>query len=241
MNGRRIPAGLSTDHHAGQRHDHIAEVLLRWTSPQLGEVSPALFIPIAEKAGLICEITHWVLSQAFLQLSEMPDDQRLSINISAYDLSDPEFLPILDRLAAVYAIDPMRITLEFTEGALIEDFEHIPPLLRERGYQIAIDDFGTGYSSLSYLLTLSVSSVKLDISLIANIEHDLNQRALCGALVGMCRENTWAVVAEGVETGAQHEILLGMDCDFAQGWWYGKPVAKTPEHGELNLRWTSDE
>ena len=206
----------------------------------MGEVSPALFIPIAEKAGLICEITHWVLSQAFLQLSEMPDDQRLSINISAYDLSDPEFLPILDRLAAVYAIDPMRITLEFTEGALTEDFEHIPPLLRERGYQIAIDDFGTGYSSLSYLLTLSVSSVKLDISLITNIEHDL-KRALCGALVGMCRENAWAVVAEGVETGAQHEILLGMDCDFAQGWWYGKPVAKTPEHGELNLRWTSDE
>ncbi|QBB72309.1 EAL domain-containing protein [Pseudolysobacter antarcticus] len=226
-----LDSGTTTSH----------EVLLRWTSPELGEVSPALFIPIAEKAGLICEITHWVLSQAFLQLSEMPDDQHLSINISAHDLCDPEFLPILDRLAGVYAIDPARITLEFTEGALIEDFEHIPPLLRERGYRIAIDDFGTGYSSLSYLMTLSVSSVKLDISFIANIEHDLNQRALCGALISMCRDNGWAVVAEGVETYAQHEILLAMDCDLAQGWWYGKPVAKTPEHGELNLRWTADE
>ncbi|HIV70314.1 MAG TPA: sensor domain-containing phosphodiesterase [Candidatus Aquabacterium excrementipullorum] len=206
------------------------EALLRWNSPTLGPVSPAEFIPLAEKTALIESITQWVMAQA-LQQAGIWQRQGLNLtmafNVSALDLDRPGFANELCTLIERHAVDPHRIELEFTESALTHQPERLRQhLLRLRalGVKVAIDDFGTGYSNLTYLKTLSADALKVDQSFVRNLLEDATDQAIVPALVRLAHEIKHTVVAEGIETEAAYQALAHWGCDEGQGYWIAKPM-----------------
>ncbi len=202
------------------------QVLLRWTSAEFGSVSPKRFLPLAEEAGLIGEMTLWVMTQAFIELSRAPPTLCLLVTITAHDLRDKSIVGLLDWLHAEYRVRPERLMLELTESIMIEDVENVLPLLRERGHQIVINHFGSGHSSLNSLTSLPVDAVKLAEPFIAQIEQNTHQRRLCQSMIALCHQSGLQVIAKGVETESQRDLLHAMDCDFVQGWLYGFPQSK---------------
>jgi EAL domain-containing protein (putative c-di-GMP-specific phosphodiesterase class I)/GGDEF domain-containing protein len=206
------------------------EALLRWTSPVLGPVSPAEFIPLAEKTAHMGRITHWVLDHA---LAQAADWQRrglgisVAINVSAKDMDGPNFVSELITMLVRHAVNPRLIELEFTESALIHSPEQLRSNLeaiRTLGLKVSIDDFGTGYSNLTYLKTLDANALKVDQSFVRNLMEDLSDRVIVPALVNLAHKLKLRVVAEGIETYQAYATLAAWGCDEGQGFWIARPM-----------------
>jgi predicted signal transduction protein with EAL and GGDEF domain len=215
------------------------ELLLRWTHPERGEVSPACFIPIAEESGLILRLGERVLRTACDALARMDgagSPLSLSVNISPRQFRQDDFVAQMRAMLAQTGAPPTRLILEVTEGLLIEDWEGVASRMTElaaMGIRFSIDDFGTGYSSLSYLKKLPLHEIKIDKSFVQNTPDDANDRAIVRSILAVARAFRLHVVAEGVETQAQADFLAGLDCDCLQGYLFARP---TPLEGWLALR-----
>ncbi len=208
-----------------------AEVLLRWTSPELGMVSPGDFIPVAEDTGIIVPIGAWVLAEAAAQAvawraaGDVAPDFRVAVNVSACQIC-PEFPEIVAGVLAAAGAPADAVILEITETVLLDDSPAVDAALRrivEMGVQLHLDDFGTGYAALSYLHRFPLSGLKVDRSFIAML-HDPRQASIVSAILRMARSLGLTVVAEGVERAEQLHALRLMACDHVQGWHLGVPV-----------------
>lgn len=206
------------------------EALIRWQHPERGLVPPDAFIPVAEETGFIVDIGLWGLETACRQIASWQAEGRnlyLSLNISGRQIPDGLPPQALAETIARHGIDPWRLVLEITEGVLMADVARAQQWLaevREKGMRFYLDDFGTGYSSLSYLKRFPVSTVKVDKSFVRDMHNDASDRALVGAIVAMAKSLGMSSVAEGVETMEQLELLRAMDCRYAQGYHFSKPV-----------------
>lgn len=213
-----------------------AEALVRWNHPEYGIVSPAIFIPLAEETGLINEIGRWVLEEVATQIhtwnTEHGIAMQVSVNVSPIQLNGPTEDDWINHLAKI-AINGHQIVLEVTEGSLLDDSEQVAAKLFEyRGakMQVAIDDFGTGYSALSYLKKFQVDYIKIDKSFVDAIDRDTKDAAICEAIIAMAHKLQLAVIAEGIETESQKEVLLQAGCDFGQGYLFSKPLPAEKFH-----------
>lgn len=213
------------------------EALLRWQHPVLGPISPAEFIPLAEKTALIRSLSLWVLQHAVTQARTWQDQGyafKVAMNVSAIDLANSQFSDALFEQLAISSLDPGRFELEFTESALCDN----PDVTREQlerlralDIDIAIDDFGTGYSNWTYLRQLPATSIKLDKSLVENLDVNEIDRRLVEAIVHLARRLGYRVVAEGAETEAVYEVLCQLGCDEVQGFLIARPMtAAALEH-----------
>jgi diguanylate cyclase (GGDEF)-like protein/PAS domain S-box-containing protein len=210
-----------------------AEVLLRWHHPQAGMVSPAVFIPIAEETGLINEIGNWVFYQAAQQVTlwrtQFDIDFQISVNTSPLQWIEESgsmnqwFTHLVEQ-----GIDGTALCVEITEGLLMDANDRITNRLlefRDANIQVSIDDFGTGYSSLSYLKHFDIDYLKIDQSFVRNLDQGQNDLALCEAMIVMAHKLGIQVIAEGVETKSQDQILRGIGCDYGQGYLYSRPMS----------------
>lgn len=209
-----------------------AEALIRWDSPHLGPKSPTDFIMIAEDSDMIHQMSTWIYKKAFKMLDEIHKkghgDFILSINVSPSQITKNTLINSLNSALEESSIPPEYIELEITEGMLLgrnNTSNETLRYLRQRGFRISIDDFGTGYSSLSYLQTLSIDSIKIDKSFIANI-HKKNARSITKAIISLAASMDLQTIAEGVETEEQLKILKEMGCDLIQGFYFSKAVNK---------------
>lgn len=207
------------------------EALLRWNDEELGVVSPAEFVPIAEQAGIILPLGDWVFEQAFRHILEWQEQgitvPPIAINCSAAQLKRIDFLPKLLALLNKYKIDPSLLEIEVTESILIEDAERCAELLRQishLGMKLAIDDFGTGYSSLSYLKDLPFHYVKIDQVFIRNIIEDKKHAALTHAIISLSHDLGLKVIAEGITNIDQLNMLKEFGCDIGQGYLFSKAL-----------------
>jgi diguanylate cyclase len=209
------------------RHGGVVgvEALIRWQHPTLGLVPPAAFIPLAESIGLINYLGNWVLKAACMQLVQWDRDgialDYVSVNVSPQQFRDKRFTQNVKDALALTGLDPRRLVFEITESLLMHDPEEATRLLETLaaiGIHFAVDDFGTGYSSLSYLQRFPLSKLKIDRSFIENLLTSRNNRAIVTAVVGLAKSLGLELVAEGVETEAQRELLIEMGCDQIQGW-----------------------
>jgi diguanylate cyclase (GGDEF)-like protein len=207
------------------------EALLRWDHPELGPVSPAEFIPIAESSGQIVEIGRWVLDSACRQVKAWADEGHgalfVAVNVSARQIRRGLAEPVQAALAAS-GVEPRQLEIEITEHSMVEDLaSNVAQLarLRELGLQVAVDDFGTGLSSLAYLKRLPISKLKIDRAFVKDLPHNPDDAAIVQAIVSMARSLHLAVVAEGVETEAQRDFLAAQGIRLFQGYLYSRPLA----------------
>lgn len=220
-----------------------AEALLRWTNPELGAVGPDRFIPLAEEIGLIGSIGDWVLKTACRQADAWRRDglspARMSVNVSSRQFRGTALKEaVIKSINETNAI-PGGLELEITENLLMADNPEITETvskLRDLGVRLAVDDFGTGYSSLSYLRRFPVDSLKIDRSFVQDVTIDEGDAKLVEAIINMARSLNLEVVAEGVETDEQMEFLRVRGCDFAQGYYFSKPVP-ADEFARLIANW----
>jgi diguanylate cyclase (GGDEF)-like protein len=208
-----------------------AEALLRWTSPQLGLVSPGDFIPVAEDCGLIIPIGDWVLRAACAQIgtwmAQGMDVPTISVNLSARQLKVPCLPEHILAIVAASGIPASKLELELTESVLMENIQAYIDgfsLLQERGVSLSIDDFGTGYSSMAYLKRLPLNVIKIDRTFVSDLPHSQNDGQIVSAIIAMAHNLGISVIAEGVEREEQAEFLRNAGCDAAQGFYYGRPV-----------------
>ena len=208
-----------------------AEALVRWQHPSRGLVSPAEFIPLAEETGLIEPLGQWVLETACHQLmawSARPETTHLtlSVNVSAREFRHPEFVSrVLDIINRI-GVDPGKLMLEFTESLLVDDVEETIAkmnVLKARGGGFSLDDFGTGYSSLSYLRHLPLDQLKIDKSFVRDILTNSNDTAIARTIIALGQSLGLAVIAEGVETDEQRNLLARQGCHAFQGFHFGRP------------------
>ena len=207
-----------------------AEALLRWDHPSEGLKMPDTFIPVAEQTGLVSEIGDWVAAEVAMILSAWQRDgiaHRIAFNVSPRQLDRADFFPRLRQIFAEQKVPLSLIELEFTESAVMEVSQQILDeigLLREGGARIAIDDFGTGYSNLARLRSMPVDRVKLDPSLICDIERSEQARVVVQAVVQLINGVGCEIVAEAVENSAQADILRAMGCQIVQGFVFAEPM-----------------
>ncbi|HEY6513940.1 MAG TPA: EAL domain-containing protein [Burkholderiaceae bacterium] len=208
------------------------EALLRWNSPELGAVSPAKFIPVAEETGLILAIGKWVLRTACVQSMQWQraglPPVRVSVNLSPRQLNDPELLAAVRDVLADTGLKPDLLELEVTESSVMHNVERALEVLcalKDMGVQLAIDDFGTGYSSLAQLKRFPIDTLKVDRSFIRELPADSEDKAIAEAIIAMGKTLSLTVVAEGVETLEQQEFLRERACDQMQGFYFSKPVS----------------
>jgi len=209
------------------------EALLRWNHPTEGVIGPLEFIPLAEESGLIVPLGKWVLCEACrygaLLTAEMGREIRMSVNVSARQLQHPEFIGHVDHALAESGFPPGCLTLELTETVLLAAGEHTGlwlAALKERGITLALDDFGTGYASLSYLQQLPVDIVKIDRSFTSSIDSEQARLVLLQGIVDLGNALGLKLVAEGIETESQHDIVCRLGCHGAQGFYFGRPAAQ---------------
>jgi EAL domain-containing protein (putative c-di-GMP-specific phosphodiesterase class I) len=206
------------------------EALLRWQHPQLGEVPPAEFVPIAERAGVIGELQRWALETAagaVLTLPHGPAPLRLGVNISASHVAARTLVRDVAAVLQSTGLAPERLILEITEATLMSEGEHVAvdiEALRLMGVHVALDDFGTGRSSLAHLTRLPIDVLKLDHAFVLRVDRDPKARALCESVVAIAGALGLDVVAEGVETPAQLGALRAAGCGFAQGFLLARPM-----------------
>jgi diguanylate cyclase (GGDEF)-like protein len=208
-----------------------AEALLRWHHPKRGIVSPALFIPIAERHRLIGSIGNWVVEEATRQAAAWRDRglrMRVAINVSGYQMRQDDFAERLEHALRSNRLQPARFTCEITETVAMEDtrvtldaFEH----LRRLGVHVSIDDFGTGHSSLATLRRLPAAELKIDRAFVADIATSAEARSIVAAIVQMAHSLGLRVVAEGVETTAQSELLVKLGVNELQGYLFARPMS----------------
>jgi len=220
------------------------EALLRWHHPELGMVSPAEFIPIAESTGLISPISHWVLYQACAAAANWPEDVSIAVNMSPALLKDLHLSHMI--LSALYrsGLAARRLELEITESVLLEETAQSNSLIREFqriGLKLSIDDFGTGYSSLTYLKKYRFDKIKIDTTFIADVTKSREARAIIHALVSLAAELDMEIVAEGIETETQLGYVTGAGCTAAQGFFLGRPVPESVINRRLELQGRGEE
>lgn len=207
-----------------------AEALVRWQHPEHGLMSPDEFIPLAERTGLIKELTIWVLKKALQQCSDWHHSGfsvSIAVNIFSRFLHDPEFPETLAGLLAAHDLPAQSLVLEITETSIMVDPERALSILNritEMGIKLSIDDFGTGYSSLSYLKQLPVSELKIDRSFVMEMLENESDSAIVNATIQLGHNLGLQVVAEGVESLLLYEKLRDMGCDFLQGFYFSEPV-----------------
>lgn len=219
------------------------EALLRWHHPTEGLISPARFIPIAEETGLIVKLGEWVLMHACREMKHWLDAGlpalRLAINVSARQLKRRDFCETVAGALAESGLPPELLELEITESAVMEDPEEaigILQVLGRMGVTLAIDDFGTGYSSLAYLKLFPIDHLKIDRSFVRDIEHDLNDRAIAFGTIALAHSLGLRVIAEGVETEDQLELLRTNGCDEVQGFLFSQPLNSAAAFSFLHAR-----
>ncbi len=206
------------------------EALLRWFDPELGEISPGQFIPLAEESGLILEIGRWVAQASCRQLMNWRNDgldTMIAVNFSARQFMHDKPDAIIREATMPCGIDPRSLIVEITESALIEDIAKVRAGLaavRALGSRVAVDDFGTGYSSLAYLKSLPVDELKIDRSFVRNLGSDGVDESICRAILSLARSVGLTVTAEGVETQAQLDWLRNHHCNEAQGYLIARPM-----------------
>jgi len=218
------------------------EALVRMQHPVHGQIPPASFIPSSEASGLIVPLGAWVLDEACRQIVDwqargVDPVVPVAVNVSPVQISRPDFAASVERCLARHHLSPSMIELELTESLMITGAEEAlrqMRILRAMGIRLSIDDFGSGYSSLSYLHRLNVDSIKLDKSFVQSIDSDLMARRLVQAMVGVAQGLGLHVVAEGVETEAQRDILLAAGCSTMQGFLFARP--QPAEAAEVLLR-----
>ena len=208
-----------------------AEALLRWNNPILGNVPPDQFISLAERNGQINEIGNFVLHTAIAQAAKwfviQPHNFRIAINISPVQFRNSSFAEHIENLLSLYNLPASALEIEITEGILLQDehvAQHTIKKLQQFGVRVSLDDFGTGYSSLSYLQKYSFNTLKIDRCFITNIEKNEQDRELSKAIIAIGKKLDMHVIAEGVETQAQDDFIKSEECDYGQGYLYGKPV-----------------
>ena len=200
-----------------------AEALIRWTDPEFGAVSPAHFIPLAEESGYIVTLGAWVMEQSVREAAVWMHSGTpimISVNVSALEFRQPDFVERITRLLAVHQLPPTLLELELTETILLQDAQEMEQRVRvlaDLGIGLAIDDFGTGYSSLAYLKKLPIHKLKIDQSFVRGLPDDDGDRAIVSAIISIGRAMHIEVVAEGVETETQQAVLQTMHCDHYQG------------------------
>lgn len=215
-----------------------AEVLLRWRHPTQGMIPPQRFIPVAEDSGMILGIGEWALYQACQQAELWRDrgvlDLRISVNVSAVQFRQTDFIDVVKRTLDQSGLPPAQLELELTESVVMQGVEPALEKLRQLaalGVKVAIDDFGTGYSSLSYLRQFTVDRLKIDQSFVHDLPGNTDAEAIAAAIVAMGVSLGFRIIAEGVETKAQAEFLQGILCKEGQGYLYAWPmVAREFEH-----------
>ncbi len=213
------------------------EALLRWNHPQLGEISPAEFIPVAESTGLIVDLGKWVFSQVTEDIAKCSHEltYTVSVNVSAKQLRDKGLAHHLQECTTASNVAMNRLQIEITETALMDNWEVAQESLnelRKMGMEVWLDDFGTGYASLSYLQKLKIDGLKIDRSFISGENVNLTNNTLCSAIISMAKKLGIKVVAEGVETYDQAEFFKQEQCDCAQGYFYARPMP----FDKLNLK-----
>lgn len=209
-----------------------AEALIRWKHPERGYVSPAEFVPIAEEAGLMNEIGHWVLETACRTLADWRRDAdlrhlTLAVNVSASQFLDEDFEQSVVHLIDMFDIDPSLLKLEITESVMVTNTDQVVAkmqILRALGIGIALDDFGTGYSSLGYLRRLPLTLLKIDRSFVQEITENPRSAALVRSVISLGHDLGLTVLAEGVETQEQYVFLRENGCNDFQGFYFGRPV-----------------
>jgi diguanylate cyclase (GGDEF)-like protein len=207
-----------------------AEALLRWRHPERGYVPPSVFIPLAEETGMIIEIGEWVLREACCQLQLWRQAGvpvvPVAVNLSVHQFTE-QILGTVRSVLSDCALEPGLLELELTESTSMEDAGKSFSLLgqlKEIGIRLAIDDFGTGYSNLNYLKRFPVDRLKIDQSFVRDIERDPDDLAIARAVIGMAHGLRLSVVAEGVETEGQMNLLANLGCDLVQGYLFSRPV-----------------
>jgi diguanylate cyclase (GGDEF)-like protein/PAS domain S-box-containing protein len=207
------------------------EALLRWNSRELGSLSPVEFIPIAEQCGLIIPIGDWIMKTVYIQnniwKSKEYEYDTIAINLSAIQLESDKFGDTLKRILAETKTNTKFVELEITESLLMKDLGKSIKLLteiRDLGINIALDDFGTGYSSLSYLKQLPINTLKIDKSFIDNISTNEREKAIVDGIIQLAQKIGLDVIAEGVETKEQIQLLKQMGCNQIQGYYFSKPL-----------------
>ena len=209
-----------------------AESLIRWLHPERGMIPPFEFISIAEESNLILPIGQWVLETACAQIKiwQQNDFTRhlvLSVNVSAKQFRQENFVAQVQTAVTKHAINPMQLKLELTESMLLEDIDGTIATMnaiKEIGVRFSLDDFGTGYSSLQYLKRLPLTQLKIDQSFVRDIVVDSNDRAIVRTIIVMAKSLNLAVIAEGVETNEQRQLLIEIGCTNFQGYLFGKPA-----------------
>ena len=202
------------------------EALLRWDHLRRGFVPPDTFVPLAEESGLIDQIGEWVLREACREAATWRKPLQIAINLSPIQLRQAELVNVVHSVLLDTGLEPERLVLEITEGALMDDYSRAVSILRRLkalGIRIAMDDFGTGYSSLSYLQSFPFDKIKIDQTFIANLERNTQSGAIMRAVIGLGRSLQLTTVAEGVETQTQLAILQSEGCDEMQGYLIGRP------------------
>jgi diguanylate cyclase (GGDEF)-like protein/PAS domain S-box-containing protein len=224
------------------------EALLRWKHPLRGEISPAVFIPIAEESGNILEIGAWVLKTACREAATWQQPLTVAVNVSAIQLYNPDFVQELHQTLLDTGLSPRRLEIEITETALVRDFNRALTTLRQikaLGVRIAMDDFGTGYSSLSNLRAFPFDKIKIDGSFIKSVNSNEQAATIVRAVLGLGRGLGLPVLAEGVETDAELQFLRDEMCDEVQGYLLGRPAAighfRHLTHNDPVLEETSDD
>ena len=203
------------------------EALVRWRCPKRGVVSPGTFIPIAEESNLILPVGEWVLREACREAASWPQPLTISVNISPIQFRHGNLPSLVHSMLLETGLASTRLELEITEGVMIDDFSRAVAILRKLkslGVQIAMDDFGSGYSSMSYLHAFPFDKIKIDRTFIGDLEHNRHSIAIVRAIIGLGHNLGVPLLAEGVETEAQHVFLVREGCDEVQGYLTGRPL-----------------
>ena len=209
-----------------------AETLLRWEHPELGNITPARFIPVAEETGQILDIGIWVLREACAHLRQWQQQgvqiETLSINVSPRQFHQASFVDQVNAIIKESGADPALLEFELTEGLLIENVDDVSRKMRELkalGFRFAIDDFGTGYSSLAYLKRLPLDRLKIDQSFVCDLLSDASDALIVETIIAMASHLKLEVIAEGVENAGEFEFLLEKGCNQYQGYYFSRPLS----------------
>jgi len=207
-----------------------AEALMRWTEPEIGPISPEVFIDLAETTGQITELTQFAIQRACRQLSEWVSTMPalgVAVNLSPTLVQDTGIIDVIENAIGIWGTNPAALTLEVTENALMADPEtshEVLTRLREIGARVSIDDFGTGYSSMAYLKRIPADELKIDRSFVMGMLSDEGDYKIVEHSIAIASSFGLSVVAEGIESQREFDALEALGCDYAQGFYVGKPV-----------------